>query len=157
MALERCPECLKEISTDATTCPKCGHDLPEDWVVKKQIFRRRLGVGCLSVFAVFLVGGLLTQNFGGDRDASGRPCGDPTNAYFMSETFIEKRLKAPSSASFSGYRKAIIKRLACRKWHVIAYVDAQNSFGAKIRTYYEVILLFDGDETWNLVGFRILK
>ena len=44
------------------------------------------------------------------------------------------------------------KRLACRKLEVSDYVDAQNSFGAKMRTYYHVFLLFHGHKTWKLAA-----
>lgn len=45
MALKKCKECGKEISSDAKVCPNCG---------KKQPNIRR-NIGCLILFAIFLI------------------------------------------------------------------------------------------------------
>ncbi len=155
MPLEKCPTCKKPISTDATTCPKCGHELRAGWVeAQKKKNERAVGIGFLVFLAIagFAVYGWL---FGGDRDATGRRCGDKISAYLMSETFVKRRLKAPSSAAFPGHTDATIVRIGCGSWHVSSYVDAQNSFGALIRTRFSVVMSYDGEQTWHIESINM--
>lgn len=58
---------------------------------------------------------------------------------------VEKLLKAPSTADFSGYSDTVVALLeggTKNDYIVKGYVDAQNGFGAMIRNKYYVILEF---------------
>lgn len=75
------------------------------------------------------------------------------NALFMSRSFIQDRLKTPNSASFpsrvSDPGVSVAYGGECR-FHVSAYVDAQNSFGAEIRTPYRMTLTYlPADEVYR--------
>ena len=155
MPLEKCPTCNKPISIDAATCPKCGHNLQAGWVeAQKKKSERAAGVSAIVFLAVV---GLAVYGwlFGGDRDASGRRCGDKISAYLMSETFMKRHLKAPASASFPSHDAASITRIDCGKWRVASYVDAHNSFGALVRTRFSVLLSYDGDRTWSMESINM--
>jgi len=61
MALINCPDCGKEVSDQAPTCPNCGHPLkelnqpsPEVKVEghKEGCFLQTLNVGCMITFAI---------------------------------------------------------------------------------------------------------
>lgn len=147
MSLEACPGCGKRISTAAESCPKCGQPLPAGWVEaqrKKQ--GSRMATGCLVV--ILLIGGLwLLAQLGDHTDDK---CGDALGAYLMSERFMKRRLKAPSTASFAGHHNSTTTRLDCALWRVSSYVDAQNGFGAMVRTRYTAVLSFDGQKAWTL-------
>jgi len=52
MALIQCPECKKEISGSAPSCPSCGYVLnptPVEVVVRKK------GIGCLGLFFLLIL------------------------------------------------------------------------------------------------------
>tara|TARA_R110002110_G_scaffold137735_4_gene323098 strand:- start:3708 stop:3908 length:201 start_codon:yes stop_codon:yes gene_type:complete len=53
--LERCPTCNKNISGNASVCPKCGEELAEGWgaVQSRQRWRDYLG-GLAVIVALWL-------------------------------------------------------------------------------------------------------
>ncbi|WP_166668022.1 peptidoglycan-binding protein [Orenia marismortui] len=59
-------------------------------------------------------------------------------AYSQAKEVIISRLKSPSTADFPwfDYNFFIIDK---NKYKIVSYVDAQNSFGAEIRTHFSVI------------------
>ena len=67
------------------------------------------------------------------------------DALFASRSFIEDRLKSPSSAAFpsrvSDNMVSVIYLGECR-FKVSSYVDAKNSFGATVRTPYRMTLTY---------------
>jgi len=75
-------------------------------------------------------------------------------AYIMSQGFVKKRLKSPGSAEFPSmaWDKTDIRISFDRStglYTVRAWVDAQNSFGAKIRTNYIVVLKEVRPDNWT--------
>jgi hypothetical protein len=74
------------------------------------------------------------------------------DAWYMAKRFVERNLKAPSTASFQNYFDADASQIAqsvnCT-WTVRGYVDAENSFGAKIRSHYIVMLRPVGGSKWQ--------
>lgn len=79
-------------------------------------------------------------------------CSDDTRAYIMSRRFVERELKAPSTAKFpSFYSDGVVVRGSgdCR-FSVTAHVDAQNSFGAMVRTNYSIEMEYlPSEELWK--------
>ena len=49
MAMTKCPECGKEVSDTAKTCPHCGHELPQKPNVVAGIFI----LGAIFLIALF--------------------------------------------------------------------------------------------------------
>ncbi|MFI8377184.1 hypothetical protein ACIGCH_24315 [Pseudomonas helleri] len=84
----------------------------------------------------------------------------PTMAYVMSQTFVKRGLKAPSTADFGSYSESQVKPMpagasAC-KFLVIGHVDAQNSFGAMIRNRYIVtVAKAKGQDSWTASDMTI--
>src|SRR5580693_5113852 len=60
---------------------------------------------------------------------------DKSKAYIISQNFVEDRLKSPSTAHFPIFDYSC-KQLEDHTFLVRSYVDAQNAFGATIRTDY---------------------
>jgi hypothetical protein len=88
-----------------------------------------------------------------------KKCSDTTLAFVMSQEFVRRRLKAPSTAEFpyiTNDQVAVSTKADCA-FRVIAWVDAQNGFGAQIRSRYVVDLkLLDDDAgTWQVIDVRI--
>jgi len=60
---------------------------------------------------------------------------------------VENDLKAPSTASFHG--SDYVKYLGKGKFHIQTQVDAQNSYGAMIRTGFDCqVQCMDADNCW---------
>jgi hypothetical protein len=87
-----------------------------------------------------------------------KACSDTTMAFVMSQEFVKRSLKAPSTAEFpwiTDDQVAVSAKPDCG-FHVIAWVDAQNGFGAQIRSRYVVDLKYlDGSGEWQLTAINI--
>jgi len=78
------------------------------------------------------------------------------SAYTMAEQFVQKQLKAPTTAKFPYSNDAEINYDETTKvWTIKSYVDAQNSFGAMIRTTYTAKVKYLGDDKWGLVNIEM--
>lgn len=97
---------------------------------------------------VLLILALGSSDSGNNSESIKGP--DKMTAYFASKEFVKKNLKAPSTAKFPWYREAVVKDLGGGRFSVSAYVDAQNSFGAQIRTYYTCVLKGADELNWTL-------
>jgi len=65
-------------------------------------------------------------------------------AFTYSKSFVEKILKAPSTADFCSYSDATIYPSGTG-YTVTGWVDAENSFGAMLRAEFSVELHKSGD------------
>jgi hypothetical protein len=95
--------------------------------------------GCLittaGLFGLIVLLAVIGSNSNTDRS-------DPkeikdSQACGIAEKFVSNRLKAPSTAKFPWSCNAIKNG---NQWTVRGYVDAQNSFGAMLRSHYTVIV-----------------
>jgi len=146
MALINCPECKKEVSEKAQTCPHCGFQLRDDDLPRKP---KKVN-GCLSVLIIAVV--LISVMFflGIFSDGSSTDNSTSTNkflAYDYAEQFVKKELKSPSTADFPGFseKKEHISDMGGGRYKISSWVDSQNSFGAQIRTSFSCIIIFDGE------------
>jgi hypothetical protein len=80
---------------------------------------------------------------------------DKMTAYFASQDFVEKNLKAPSTAKFPWYSEPFVTDLGGGRFRVSAYVDAQNTFGAQIRTQYTCVVKGTDEIHWILESLDI--
>jgi hypothetical protein len=71
----------------------------------------------------------------------------------MSKHFVEKHLRAPSTAKFPGKAEQQAYIDTCT-WHVRSYVDAQNGFGGTVRTPYLIKMRYD-PQTDRWTGFEL--
>ena len=82
---------------------------------------------------------------------------NPTLASMMCEGFVLDRLKAPSSAEFPGLLDEWPKIMPFggdttgHDWHVVSYVDAQNTYGAMIRDFYTCQISYVSNDQWKLL------
>lgn len=83
-------------------------------------------------------------------------CSDDIQAFLAAKEFMKKRLKAPSTADFPFLTDgSTITKLDCGHFSVQSFVDAQNSYGAMIRTNYEMVLRHSGGGNWTLENFQM--
>lgn len=78
------------------------------------------------------------------------------DAYIICHRFIEKDLIAPSTVDypFESY-KAVTSPLDGESYRVASYFDAENRFGAKIRTSYDCVVKLLPDERWELISLDL--
>lgn len=175
-----CPACEYERqATDitlASECPKCGilfdklgtgtlsarkqrralptvpHSDPKP-AGKKLSFGDWFGRIFLWSFSLLLVATLWESWFGppsSDRAATN----DSLTAFSGCESYITAALKAPSSAKFGSIVDSSVVSEGAGAWAVSGYVDAQNSFGANLRSRYTCRVNVSGSRT-TLTGLTI--
>lgn len=79
---------------------------------------------------------------------------DRSDACFMSQKLVKQNLKAPSTADFPIWSEENCKVTHSNNtWTVTSFVDAQNGFGAMIRTDYVAQMTYNpSTETWTLTN-----
>lgn len=130
MAMVKCSECGKDVSSEAAACPHCGVKIASGESGCTQWAAGCATIAVLSIFTIILLA----------RD-SGAPSSQVTDtradAYYACVEFATRQLKAPATAKFPPYRdgaSVVISAGANKRWIVAMHVDAQNSFGAMIRS-----------------------
>ena len=146
--LTECKDCGHTVSIRAKTCPSCGVDKPGE---KDPTFGEMI-LGLLVLAAI--IGGVYYW-FSTRESEQQTPqqvqreinLKRMAAATLTARDAISDALKAPSTATFSDYDETEVGRLKGteNQWVVRGYVDAENSFGAKIRTNYQVIVEFEPD------------
>jgi hypothetical protein len=90
-----------------------------------------------------------------------RECGDKNeiSAFVMSQEFVKRRLRAPSTADFPSWPSEYTSRaLGDCKYQVASYVDAQNGFGAMIRSRYSAtLILHPAEGSWSALDVTIFE
>ena len=84
---------------------------------------------------------------------------DICSAWTIMQEFVEDHLKCPSTAKWPWSYHNRVKYLGDSKYLIVSYVDAENSFGAKVRTYFRGVVRCKNDEnnTWVLESLEFLN
>jgi hypothetical protein len=131
--------------------------------LKQEQQNKAVGSGCggcalvvvvLFFFLVFVVN-LSSSN--SKKTYARSPVDMKVEAYTMAETFVKRHLKAPATAQFPWITdsEVTIQQLPGNQWRVSAYVDSENSFGAKIRSQYDCTMKWAGGDRWQLQDINI--
>lgn len=82
---------------------------------------------------------------------------DRISAFVMSQEFVRRELKSPKTAEFPYISDATVTVTPGKKcrFSVASYVDAQNSFGALIRTNYTVDVWTENGLEWNATRAKL--
>lgn len=148
MALIKCKECKHEVSTQAKTCPHCGASVYQS-------------IGCggallaIIITVVLVYFSVLPSINTSSNKSSRKKNPDNIEICVMTRSFVERSLKAPSTAKFPSCSSLKIVRLGDQAYRVSSYVDAQNSFGAMLRKYYTVEIKYKGNDNWELLNIDI--
>lgn len=87
--------------------------------------------------------------------ACGGSGGDEDGAIAYCHQFVEDRLKSPGSADFPSFGEHQVATVSEQQWRVSSYVDAENSFGASLRTDWTCEISYDeGAGEWTLVDLQ---
>ncbi|MAD75165.1 MAG: hypothetical protein CML20_10305 [Rheinheimera sp.] len=109
----------------------------------------------LIIGVVFLIGFKACSGSEPSKDATAKRCTDSGMAFVMSQNFVKRQLKSPSSAKFPSRPISATQVNEC-SMQIMASFDAQNSFGAQLRGHYQVTMHYDSnDKTWSATGLII--
>jgi len=126
--MKKCPSCKHAVSTKAETCPSCGHPLK----------KKKRKSGCASTLLMLLIlGGFVFYVMMNDDSPEAQHLDKQIDYKITSQRYIRDQLRAPSTAKFP-LNAQVYERKGF--WIVESYVEAQNGFGAIIRTYYAVAI-----------------
>ena len=114
----------------------------------------RLSIGCLVVgvlsFFIYFQSCQRTEN----------KTGSSSEAWYIAKQFALKDLKTPATTDFPALHAdgVTVTDLGDNKYSVSGFVDAENSFGARVRQHFivEVQKLPNGDK-WSSGGVVWLK
>jgi len=174
-----CPNCKSKCNDEWKFCPKCTMPLPQN---KLLTWRRKLKTILLFGTAFVVVVAFFTHAIITDleknttkqdkavqttkneetpkQQKTSSVSSGPNNitAFVMAKEIIRRSLKDPSSAKFGNITEAAIEKVDgnINRWRVACYVDAKNSFGATIRTWYAVQLLYQNDG-WHSEGIETIN
>jgi len=127
------------------------------YAVKKNPVWKKCLIGVIASFALLCYAISLPTPPPSAETTAPKVEHDPLSAFVMSQTFVEKQLKAPATAKFPLYSESKVTDLGDGKYKVDSYVDAQNSFGAMIRTNYTCTLKYVGDDKWQAEEVQLLE
>ena len=112
---------------------------------------------CALIIAAFLAPKEMSVQQTPEQTANIQLNADSDAAKIRAKEYVEASLKAPSTAKWASYNEFATARGRDKKgnvikdvWDVTGYVDAQNSYGAMLRTNFLVTVQKQGDE-WKLV------
>ncbi len=64
-------------------------------------------------------------------------------------------MRIPASAQFPDYNSGYVKWIKDSTYVVNSYVDAENSYGALLRSKYRIKLKIMGDDQWKCLKLKI--
>ena len=147
MALEKCKECGKEISSQAKVCPHCGFK-PYRWGWGKKLI-----AGFVVLWGLGTIVAMMATS--GDRSA-GQADIDRAKAQRLCKEAIERQLKAPSTAKFSGMLDTRAGKSDKGDWIVAGHVDAHNSYGAMMRSQFQC-RIDPRSADWKIVTAKLIE
>ncbi len=151
MPLIGCRECGKHISTDAASCPQCGAPRlapavpgpggaasnevpkkPRTWVAVR--WWHLLLIAVVTVWVVVISQQQSVPVPSATTALRSQSYWQQAAAIVACEMRVKSGLKAPSTAKFAGRLDTNVRDKGSGIAVVISHVDAQNSFGAILRT-----------------------
>ena len=85
----------------------------------------------------------------------------PALAYSVMKDFVKQQLISPSTAKFPGFvfggANEHVTPLGDHKFKIASYLDAQNAFGAMIRTNYVGVVQQVSEYGWDLLSLEFTE
>ena len=69
---------------------------------------------------------------------------------------MERRLRAPATANFPWGHVANVRELGSDRWQLRSYVDAENAFGANVRTAFSCTVELQSGGRYAVVDFTVI-
>jgi hypothetical protein len=119
-----------------------------DAIMSKANRQANFFLGGLTLIAVFVIWLIVQWVHKAGEGMEAKTCENSIMAFVMSQKFVKKQLRSPASAEFPWQPVSTVYLGNC-KHAVNAYVDAQNGFGAMIRSNYSAVMVYVGDGMWR--------
>ena len=157
-----CPKCSNRY--DNPYCTKCNINISkDDWIIEDKEVEKEISNTDIDNLpdktessknnsAIYIIAAIICIiGFIGIIEIFNSPSSKDykKEAYVLAQHVVEQQLKAPKTAKFPWYNDSYIK-VSSDKYTVSAYVDAENSFGANVRTYFTVTMTRNGDDWENI-------
>ena len=149
--MKKCSQCLAEVSPQAKKCSHCGSKLPQPTSPIVKLLAVLMVVGVFSSIIISSIGG---------GSSTGSQSKQPTaydyqqSAIAYSEPYITRLLKSPSTADFC---RGTATDLGDNKYQVTSCVDSQNSYGATLRSNWQVVMIYTGGDPDNIGSWKANK
>ncbi len=156
---KECVKCKEQISVDSKKCPHCKAD---------QVSGKQVLIGCLSfVILVLILGSCLSTCGGGPQQPVDINAPKEkqfaqakelyASAFIIAKKFVKGRLKSPATAKFAAMKENSVVWWKDNEFVCTIGVDAQNSFGAMLRSVFLVKVKYNGDDKWSLLEIQEVK
>lgn len=141
---EICESCKRPLD-GGYPCAFCGKTESQRW--------HPMGVALLVLLAMVGASGLylVFAAVGGVRAGLDRePSHNSIGAFVACQAAAEQRLRSPATAEWPSSRASNIEHLGSGRYRVRTHVDAQNAFGAMIRSNVDCAVRFTTQRSWVL-------
>lgn len=134
---KQCPNCGKELKNNAKFCSKCGAELNEEigksleTIDSKEIhFKSKTNKFIIGIVCICIVLFIITRFAGSE----------PKEEYIINaaRNVVDKQLIAPATSVYSG--EEILEKDDYGRYLVYLNVDAENGYGAKVRSEWCVVV-----------------
>jgi hypothetical protein len=152
-----CQNCGYANTKTRTTCNQCKQPLPETAANAKskgRVFSPLVSISALlAILLICGIGYAVTPKPEPSAEASGK-----AGAEVACQRYVREGLKSPDSAKFplAGTDAVVIDNTE-GQFIVNSYVDAENGFGAQVRTNYHCVVTYRGFADYELVELDILE
>lgn len=83
------------------------------------------------------------------QEEAKKPENKKKNIYYGVQEEVKNKLKAPSTAEFPIYDESFVEQVDDTHYTVNCYVDAENGFGAKLRSNYSCDIEYKYEDDTN--------
>lgn len=147
----RCPFCAEEILADAKKCKHCGEFLAKDTATTPTPPPKKSKKWIYWGFGFLFLLGIANSGSNSRQSGSKISSNDWLPLINAAQQGIRSILKSPSTASFpspiTNSNAYIVDEHSANSCTVKGYVDAQNGFGAQLRSYWIIDCEKNG-RTW---------
>jgi len=160
-----CKYCAVAVARNARRCPQCGGKRPYPLSSGEKLAAGFLGLVFLGSCCIFPTwsaiwnGTVDSPSDASSGGASWTEQQDTAMAYIMMEKFVKQRLRSPRTAKFPGVfggRLSQVIYLGDQTYHISSWVDAENGFGATVRTDFVGRIKQTQEGQWQLLSLEML-